>query len=492
LLEVPVGVRRAMTRLRPDTSRPSTLATSIHRRSLALAQALRAGLDDSPIGRPRTTHPTRLAAAHRPNLGDRFVATFGPHRPVTRRGQAGPRTAAGRAVAAGGLTRAGKGLGNLLGRERVVPLSVAGLVLLASVVSVAPASGLAPTTGTRVEPRLLIGGGVLGDEEPPDAVADMPYVIPMGEGPATKAAGLGVLAAELDASSETPVGPYLADGTLMKPVAVDTTIADGRDRLTTYRVKSGDSLTAIANRFDVSMMTIWWANKLTAKDDLKVGQTLIIPPTNGLVVTVQPGDTIDAIASRAKVDKATIVSYNGLPDETVVIGQVLIVPGALGASIATPTPKPLPKPVARTTTRTTTRSSGGAVSGPAKYTGGAFAWPVAGGYISQYFHYGHYAIDIAGDYGLRIKAAAGGTVIFAGWKSNGGGYQVWISHGSGLYTTYNHMASVSVGRGQQVGKGGTLGRMGHSGWATGNHLHFEVWRGMPWQGGRQVNPLAYL
>ena len=52
-----------------------------------------------------------------------------------------------------------------------------------------------------------------------------------------------------------------------------------------------------------------------------------------------------------------------------------------------------------------------------------------------------------------IVAAAGGTVTFAGWKSNGGGYQVWIAHGSGLYTTYNHMSSVSVGRGQHVGQG---------------------------------------
>ena len=38
-------------------------------------------------------------------------------------------------------------------------------------------------------------------------------------------------------------------------------------------------------------------------------------------------------------------------------------------------------------------------------------------------------------------------MIFAGWKSNGSGYQSWIAHGSGLYTTYNHItASISAGR----------------------------------------------
>ena len=91
-----------------------------------------------------------------------------------------------------------------------------------------------------------------------------------------------------------------------------------------------------------------------------------------------------------------------------------------------------------------------------------------------------------------VRAAASGTVTFAGWKNNGGGYQVWIAHGSGLYTTYNHMSSVAVGRGQSVARGQRVGRMGASGYASGSHLHFEVWRGKIWDGGQRVNPLAYL
>jgi murein DD-endopeptidase MepM/ murein hydrolase activator NlpD len=103
------------------------------------------------------------------------------------------------------------------------------------------------------------------------------------------------------------------------------------------------------------------------------------------------------------------------------------------------------------------------------------------------------AVDIAGDYGSPIVAAAGGRVVFAGWKSNGGGWQVWISHGSGMYTTYNHMSGVAVGTGQSVGRGQRVGRLGASGWATGPHLHFEVWRsGMPWSGGYQTNPMRYF
>ena len=121
-------------------------------------------------------------------------------------------------------------------------------------------------------------------------------------------------------------------------------------------------------------------------------------------------------------------------------------------------------------------------------------WPVIGGdnYISQYFHYGHYAIDIAADYGAKVVSSASGKVIFAGWKSNGGGYQVWIAHGSGIYTTYNHMSAITVSRGENVSRGEQVGRVGASGLATGPHLHFEVWSGRVWDGGTRVNPLKYF
>jgi murein DD-endopeptidase MepM/ murein hydrolase activator NlpD len=69
---------------------------------------------------------------------------------------------------------------------------------------------------------------------------------------------------------------------------------------------------------------------------------------------------------------------------------------------------------------------------------------------------------------------------------------VWISHGSGLYTTYNHMSGLSVGDGESVGRGEQVGRIGQSGHATGPHLHFEVWHGLIWDGGDRVNPLRYF
>ena len=267
---------------------------------------------------------------------------------------------------------------------------------------------------------------------------------------------------------EVPVaveGPFIDDGTLVKPIAVDTTVPDGSALVKTYTVKPGDNLVAIAAKFHVSTMSVAWANDLKSKTDIHTGQKLSIPPVTGLIVTVTPTDTLDSLAARYGVNGTDILATNGLDDPNLVVGQVLVVPGAKGAPM--PTQKPVDQAVPPRGRRRPT-----AARPPTTYRGGTFLWPVVGGgnYISQYFHYGHYAIDIAADYGSKVRAAAAGTVTFAGWKNNGGGYQVWIAHGSDLYTTYNHMSAISVGLGQHVGRGQQVGRVGQSGNATGPHL----------------------
>jgi murein DD-endopeptidase MepM/ murein hydrolase activator NlpD len=385
------------------------------------------------------------------------------------------------------------GLVARLGQDRVVAIAVASIVLLASVASVSAGTtrggaAIGGTDGSGNGPRLEIGGGAglaaAGAFGQLDEDGDQPVVGDVeGAGSSPDPSG--------DTVDATVSGPFLDDGTLLKPVAVDTTVDDGADLLRTYKVKGGDTLSGIAKRFHVSMMTLWWANRLTSKDKLHQGEVLTIPPVSGLVLTVTANDTLASIAAKYKIDEKDILDTNGLDDPNLVVGQVLVVPGAKGAPI--PTPKPTKRPVVSHPSS----GGGGSGGGPgvgSHYSGGPMLWPVVGGgnYISQYFHYGHYALDIAADYGSKVRAAASGTVIFAGWKDNGGGYQVWISHGSNLYTTYNHMSAITVGNGEHVGRGDQVGRIGMTGNATGPHLHFEVWRGPVWNGGVRVNPLGYF
>jgi LysM repeat protein len=138
-------------------------------------------------------------------------------------------------------------------------------------------------------------------------------------------------------------GPYLADGTLLKPALIEEGLRGamaGTIRL--YTVRSGDTLTGIAARFGVTMMTLWWANSLTSKDRLRVGQQLVVPPVSGLLYTVREGDTLDAIAASTKADVADIREFNGLQSDDLVIGQVLMIPGGVGAPLPTPIPTPVP------------------------------------------------------------------------------------------------------------------------------------------------------
>lgn len=123
-------------------------------------------------------------------------------------------------------------------------------------------------------------------------------------------------------------------------------------------------------------------------------------------------------------------------------------------------------------------------------------WPVASrsSYVSQFSGRGHVAIDIAARYGTAIVPIRTGRTVFAGWRRNCGGRQVYVSHGNGLYSAYYHLSRLSTFRGQTVSGGReTIGFVGTSGCASGPHLHVEVWRGYPWRSGSyRVNPWRFI
>src|SRR5262245_4501104 len=117
-----------------------------------------------------------------------------------------------------------------------------------------------------------------------------------------------------------------------------------------------------------------------------------------------------------------------------------------------------------------------------------FRWPVYGPISSEFgaprasrtgFHAG---VDIGASRGTFVRASAGGTVAFVGWRS-GYGRTVVLDHGHQISTLYGHLAKWEVVRGQTVEQGAGIGLIGATGHASGPHLHYEVL-----VNGRPVNP----
>lgn len=153
------------------------------------------------------------------------------------------------------------------------------------------------------------------------------------------------------------------------------------------------------------------------------------------------------------------------------------------ASDAPPTPAPTPDPTPEPTP-----------APPPPSAGFSPTWPVPGySKISTQFGeviYGdpHYAIDIPAPQGTPIVAACEGKVLIAGWNASYGNWAL-INHSDGMSTVYAHMAdgSLAVRAGQTVTKGQYIGGVGKTGFADGNHLHFEVRKN-----GQKVDPLQYV
>jgi murein DD-endopeptidase MepM/ murein hydrolase activator NlpD len=267
-----------------------------------------------------------------------------------------------------------------------------------------------------------------------------------------------------------------------------------------HTVEPGESIESIAQKYGVSPDTVRWANTFPTGLGLQPGQQLIILPVDGVLHTVARGQTLLAISELYDVPLEQIIRQNQIQGGVIIAGQELIVPGghpilqrpadvAVGPGTPKPTTPGTPKPTPTPTTTPPPKAPTGAV---ASATAGIFQTPCNNCSITQYYHPGHYALDIQTKGDVRpVFAAEAGTVIRAETGWNGGyGNVIEIDHGNGVVTLYGHSETLYVKKGDVVTRGQEISKMGHTGQVygpTGIHVHFEVR-----VNGVKKNPLLYL
>ena len=293
----------------------------------------------------------------------------------------------------------------------------------------------------------------------------------------------------------------------MGPVGSASDAADLPDMsggISFYSVHDGDTIGSVAKLFGVTPATVMSANNLSAKAALKKDAILVILPVSGTQYTIKKGDTIGKIAAKYKVDPSDINFSNNLaPDAALTAGDTILIPdaGYDGTADAPAPAKTAATPPKKTTSPSVpvsvdglyTTNKNGTNSTPITVhplkayekvdLGNAILRPVAlaKSHRSQGAHGWNYtAVDIAAPLGTPIVAALDGTVLLArtgGWNGGYGNYVILLSIVDGVTTVetiYGHMSKVLVTAGQTVSRGQTIGLVGETGDATGDHVHFEV------------------
>lgn len=301
--------------------------------------------------------------------------------------------------------------------------------------------------------------------------------------PETGASAAGVPEPEFDLAAM----PVLVDNSLVpNPKAITYKPSLPQHQFITYTVEAGDTAIGIAEQFGIKEETLLGGNEFLSNDAgaLQPGTVLNILPIDGVLHTVNPGDSLEGLSAQYGISQDEIIAYapNNLtfPYRLEPDTQILV-PGAVVEAFFWEPPVTI-----------VTASSGGsseALQGiyVANLGSGSFIWPIGSRNISQYYWYGHPGLDIAAVEGSGVSAADSGTVTFAAWSPYCYGYLIVINHGNGYETFYAHLSGIYVSPGQVVNKGTTIGASGNTGCSSGPHLHFEIRYNRS-----RYDPLSYL
>lgn len=244
-------------------------------------------------------------------------------------------------------------------------------------------------------------------------------------------------------------------------------LIDGGLFYASYRIKKGDMIGVIAEKYGISQDTLISVNKIRATRTIQIGQNIKIPSLDGILYSVRKdGETPQTIAEKYEVSASDVANVNHLAQTASLnAGQSVFVPGAELDWI--------------------TRQ---------EINGDLFRKPIHSYYrISSYFGWRaspfsgrrqfHGGIDMACSYGVKIYAAMEGRIAYKGYSNVYGNYVI-IQHHSGYRTLYGHMSRFSnLGVGAYVSTNSVIGYVGSTGQSTGPHCHFTVFKN-----GRMVNP----
>ncbi len=121
------------------------------------------------------------------------------------------------------------------------------------------------------------------------------------------------------------------DSIVSKPQVVATDYVSNKD-IKTYVVKSGDTITSIAQKFNISVNSILWSNNLSG-NDITPGVKLLIPPISGIIYTVKAGDTPASLAKKYQSDENLIIAYNDAEIKGIYTGERIIIPNGTIPSV---------------------------------------------------------------------------------------------------------------------------------------------------------------
>ena len=271
-----------------------------------------------------------------------------------------------------------------------------------------------------------------------------------------------------------------------------------RDEVLIYTVQPGDTLWTIAEKFNLKMDSLFWANREALPDVhmLRVGLELNILPVDGVYHTANGKETLQEIASRFSVAPEVIIDsvYNDLvsfaPEDAPPAGTRIVIPGGVD-DYADWVWRPPAVEVATAGGPQVNFAPGHPGSCGLVPSGvggdGTFRSPLPWYYVGWTFQDWHRGIDLMAQEGTPVYAADPGVVIFAGWNTWGYGNLLVVSHGNGWTTYYAHLSYLWVGCGSFVNAGQLIGEVGTTGRSSGPHLHFEIR-----QNGEPLNPQQFI